>query len=120
MEAQALETLADRLKHAREQARKTQTQLAEEIGVSRSAISQIEKGHTREIHMSTLAGLEKALGVRGDWLTTGVGAMRAQRAEFSGNRALLVAEINERLAGLPTELQEGALRTLKAYLSMVD
>lgn len=38
-------------------------QLAEKSGVSRATIIRLEQGHTRQVHLDTLEGLARALGV---------------------------------------------------------
>lgn len=64
--------LKDRLKIARKNARKSQLEVAEAIGITQSAYSQLETGRVdSSSHLSTIA---KFLGVDSYWLQTGDGA----------------------------------------------
>jgi len=66
-----VETLGERLKFAREQAKLTQTQLAARSGVAQSDISKLERG---DMAKSTgLPALARALRCDIDWLDTGEG-----------------------------------------------
>ena len=70
-------TLGERIRFARERANMTQQQLEASSGVSQQAISMLENGVTkRTVNGEKLAG---ALGVRSEWLVTGVGKMYAER-----------------------------------------
>lgn len=66
---QFMETLAKRLKHARELRGWTQTQLAQESGVKQSDISKIERGDT--LKPTGLLALARALQVVPEWLDAG-------------------------------------------------
>lgn len=73
--------LAMRVKARRLELGLTQTVLAERLGVSHSAISQIESGKTRRTHQ--LLPLSHALSVQPHWLATGEGTMLAAQSIVS-------------------------------------
>lgn len=60
-EATVTAEIAQRLRTARTQRRLTQQALAEQLGMSREAISRYESGE-RDIHIATLIDLSRALG----------------------------------------------------------
>ena len=76
-----MKTLAERFTWARTQAGLTKAELARILGVSGSAITQIEDGITRTLKASTIVGVEKATGVSGEWIVTGKGKPRMKVAE---------------------------------------
>ena len=61
-------TMGQRIKIARIKNRITQTRLAERIGISTTALSQIESDETTNPHLSTVIALADALGVSIDYL----------------------------------------------------
>lgn len=71
-------TLAERLKLARKEKGLTQKALGELIGVSQAAIQKIEVAKAKET--TKLLDLSKALGVRPEWLSSGLGDMRESTA----------------------------------------
>jgi transcriptional regulator with XRE-family HTH domain len=77
-------TIGQRIKIARIRHRITQVRLAEQIGISTTALSQIENGETTDPRMSTLIALADALQVSMDYL--------AGRKEEEGNKLSPVAE----------------------------
>lgn len=67
--------LKDRLKVARKNARKSQLEVADAIGITQSAYSQLETGRVdSSSHLPTIA---KFLGIDPYWLQTGEGPMNA-------------------------------------------
>lgn len=72
-------TIAERLKYARELAKLTQAQLADNAGVSQGTIANIESGIRKSPR--ELLEIAKALNIRPEWLKTGLGPMEpaAQR-----------------------------------------
>lgn len=67
IEAEALTKFAERLQLAMQHAKKTQSELAEELGVSRQRVHKLVTG-VGDPHLSTLITLSKALGVSVGWL----------------------------------------------------
>lgn len=66
-------TVGDRLKASREQAGLSQTELATEIGATRSAIAQVESGISTSLNAENLAKAAQRLGKSAVWLATGQG-----------------------------------------------
>lgn len=58
-------------------AKKSPTQMAAEIGLTDSAISQLLSGKTKNLKASTAIKIELATGVRSSWLVTGEGPKMA-------------------------------------------
>ena len=69
-----MKSLAERFAWARTQAGLKKSQIAKEMGVGASSITQIEDGTTRTLKASTLVGLQRATGISGEWVVTGVGS----------------------------------------------
>ncbi len=55
--------VSDTLKHARAAAGKTQSQIAEELNVSRSWVSQFERGQSKGVTLARVLDVAEALGV---------------------------------------------------------
>lgn len=70
-------TLAERLREARKAADMTQKALGEAVGISQAAIQKIETG--RAAQTTKLLDIANALRVRPEWLSSGTGAMSADR-----------------------------------------
>lgn len=66
-----METLGERLRHARLRRSLSQTELAERSGVSPITIARIESGVRKEPHPRTIRKLAAALGVDPAWLLFG-------------------------------------------------
>lgn len=67
------QTLATRLKRAREAKGLKQSELAKLVGITPSAISQWESGLIGRIDGANLLSAARALGVTADWLLGGIG-----------------------------------------------
>jgi transcriptional regulator with XRE-family HTH domain len=80
-------TIGDRIRNARNKLAMTQKQLADEVGVSRTAVTQWENGIIRSLRPHNLVAAADALGVSIRWLATG----RIPLGE-SVNQALIAAE----------------------------
>lgn len=78
-----MNTLASRLKKARNYARLTQAQLSERSGVKQQMISKLELGQSFET--SKLVELAIACGVRPEWLATEQGEMEAPAIASDSN-----------------------------------
>jgi transcriptional regulator with XRE-family HTH domain len=68
-----MNSVGERLKRAREEAKLTQQELAERIGATRSAIAQVESGTSTSLNAENLAKAAQALGKSAVWLATGEG-----------------------------------------------
>jgi phage repressor protein C with HTH and peptisase S24 domain len=66
-----METTGERLRSERIAAKLTQQQLADEAGVSKQAISQIETGGTKNPEAATISPVCRRLGITTHWLLTG-------------------------------------------------
>ena len=76
MHKKVIEMLKDRLKEARKKAGKSQKDVVEAIGITQSALSQLETGLVNS--SSHLPSIANFLGVNAYWLQTGNGEMQAQ------------------------------------------
>jgi len=65
------ESIADRVRRLRDAAGMTQAELADESGISRPSMNEIETGITAKPRRSTLVKIAGALGVSTDYLQTG-------------------------------------------------
>lgn len=63
-----MENVQIRLKQARLNARLTQQEMADRLGVSQQAYQKIEVGRTSDMRISTLFKLCQILNVSSDWL----------------------------------------------------
>lgn len=80
-----MDTLAKRLKHAREKANLSQAALAKRIGSGQSTIGSIENG--RNQGSGKLLQIARALNVLPEWLETGRGPVQPQKeAGYDSNR----------------------------------
>lgn len=67
-----MDSIGNRLRHARERRLWTQDELAQKSGVRVVTISRIENGHfTKRPHQRTLRSLAEALGIDATWLAFG-------------------------------------------------
>lgn len=81
-----MNNLQERFAEAREQTGLTQAELAERVGVSQTAVLNIENGKTKK--SGYLADLARELGVTYDWLAEGIGPRRLVDAPGSGDANL--------------------------------
>jgi len=124
-----MELLAERIKQARQSKNLSQKQLASNIGVSGSAISQYESNsyfHS-EPSIKKLIAISKALDVSIEWLATGRGAKNIQY--FLKNDCppppdcLLTHEKKHLLSlfdKLPDDWKENQLLALKAITNLLE
>lgn len=99
----AMKTLAERFRYAREQAGYSKAELARALKVSRSAIGQIELGVTKNLKASTIVALELATGISGEWIETGKGSPRHRPGPLPDGAEDQVAKIYRELIKLPKE-----------------
>ncbi len=76
-------TMSDRIRGARTSAGLSQTQLANETGVKRSAVSQWERREGTHPSVEHLARIAVVTQVRFEWLATGRGCGKADGGELS-------------------------------------
>lgn len=81
MHKKVIQMLKDRLKKARKMAGKSQKDVVEAIGITQSALSQLETGLVNS--SSHLPSIANFLGVNAYWLQTGNGEMQDQAAPES-------------------------------------
>ncbi|WP_298134171.1 helix-turn-helix domain-containing protein [Acidiferrobacter sp.] len=85
-----METLAKRLRYARERMGLTQSELARRVKLRPQAIQFIESGHVRRPR--SIVEIARVLGVNAEWLLLGEGAVdiaiRETRARYEGDVAL--------------------------------
>ncbi|WP_297445043.1 helix-turn-helix transcriptional regulator [Acidiferrobacter sp.] len=85
-----MDTLAKRLRYARERMGLTQSELARRVKVRPQAIQFIEAGHVRRPR--SVVEIARVLGVNAEWLLLGEGevdvAIREPRAGYEGNVTL--------------------------------
>lgn len=68
-----METIGQRLRHAREMADKSQEDLASALGLTREAISQIERGQVKDPSVGRITALAALCDVDPSWLAFGTG-----------------------------------------------
>lgn len=106
-----MDTLGERLKHARKSKGFTQDSLADVIGVSRGVIFNLEKDKT-EPQAIVINAICQTLNVNKDWLISGAGEME-NTAKISQS-AKVLAELYEVAKGLSEDEQLYLLDTIKA------
>ena len=85
-----IDSLATRVKELRESKNWNQAQLAEKAGVTRSQVTRLESGETRNINLSFLIALAKAFNVSTDYLLC---LTRHARAQYASVEKLGLSEI---------------------------
>lgn len=81
----------DRVKQAREAKGWSQSDLAEQAGVSRQAIFSVETGETKTMRPENLFRAADALGVKARWLATGEGPKSPELARTINSETLKMA-----------------------------
>lgn len=99
-----IETVADRIRQARQLTTLNQEQFGKAIGVSKSAVSQWELGKT-ELSPNSLFAIERRFGIRAEWIATGHGERMREKSAADDQEFL--AAYHE----LPTE-EKTAVRVL--------
>ncbi|WP_313581190.1 helix-turn-helix domain-containing protein [Lacrimispora sp.] len=106
-----MDTLGERLKHARKNKGFTQDSLAETIGVSRGVIFNLEKNKT-EPQTIVINAICQTLNINKDWLMNGSGEM--ENTARINQRAKILTELYEVIKGLSEDEQLYLLDTIKA------
>ncbi|MEN8291853.1 XRE family transcriptional regulator [Acinetobacter radioresistens] len=105
--------LGERLKQARKNAKLSQVQLAEAVGIKQSTISQLEKGLMQS--STHLPALAKALGVNSYWLQTGMEKPEAKEpVEPSTSLTPNLAPVKARMAPVLSWVQAGNFTNVQA------
>lgn len=73
-----MNTVAERIKYARKQAKLTQQALAEACGIKRASVTQWESGSTKSLKPENLFAVAKATNIDAKWLATGKGTTQPQ------------------------------------------
>jgi len=60
--------LGDKIKSRREQLGLTQRELAKQVGMNQSRISEVESGERKQMSLKNLRAMARALGVSADYL----------------------------------------------------
>jgi transcriptional regulator with XRE-family HTH domain len=82
-----METLGDRIKMLRIAKGLSQSELAQQVGVTKSAVCQWELSQTANVKLATFLRLCEALGVRPEYLIFGPGKAGEKRTALSGGSA---------------------------------
>ncbi|MFA5016701.1 MAG: helix-turn-helix transcriptional regulator [Methylobacter sp.] len=94
-----LDTFPQRLSHAinviKARTRKTKQQIAEEIGISPAALTQLTKGKSKQASESTLNSLKQEYSLSPDWLTEGRGDIFIATDGFENLRPEIIAETDK-------------------------
>lgn len=94
-------TLSDRIKEALRHAGKSQSQLAVEIGISTSAVSQLVTGQVKSLKAATATKMAQATGVSAEWLVSGSGS------KFVNTANTAIANVGSRRIPLISYVQAG-------------
>jgi transcriptional regulator with XRE-family HTH domain len=108
------EAIGARIRELRKRQGMTQTELAAELGINQSAVSDYEKAVVR-MHAAMLAGVAKALKASADEL---LGLERTKRNAHPVDRRFL--RRIERLDRLSRRDQQALLGTIDAFLTKVS
>lgn len=88
-------TLASRLKEAICARKISQKDLAEKVGISPSAITQILNGSTKELKAESALRLSRALNIDPWWLVMGEGSFTGQKCDSYKEAENLLKEMPE-------------------------
>lgn len=94
-----MNTLAERLKHAREMANLSQQEVAKRAGISQPTYFKIESGST--LKPRNILEIAHALKVSADWLATGQGSMTAD-ALPQADKSNILDDLRAQIAALQT------------------
>lgn len=127
--------IGDRLKKARQELKLTQEALAEMAGVSKQAISQIERGTTKDPAAATLEPICRKAGISLHWLMNGSGDMLnlnplfSRRATENFSQSDVTSEsqplildaviLHEAVSLLLFDLDHGGYRTARSASSLL-
>lgn len=119
-----MESVGDRLKCCREAAKLTQQALADAIGVTRSAIAQVEGGISNSLNAENITKAATRLGKNPLWLATGEGPEDASSAVSDALDALPPENRQQAFDFILYQLDRAETNVLNdrpgRYLSMID
>ncbi|EXB47364.1 helix-turn-helix family protein [Acinetobacter baumannii 146457] len=102
--------LKDRLKEARKRAKKSQKDVVAAVGITQSALSQLETGLVNS--SSHLPSIAKYLGVDAYWLQTGQG--KADPDPFQPEHAINISPVQAKMAPVLSWVQAGIFTNVQA------
>ncbi|EYT23591.1 LexA family protein [Acinetobacter sp. 1000160] len=102
--------LKDRLKEARKRAKKSQKDVVAAVGITQSALSQLETGLVNS--SSHLPSIAKYLGVDAYWLQTGQG--QADPDPFQPEHAINISPVQAKMAPVLSWVQAGIFTNVQA------
>lgn len=114
-----MSTLEERFKFARQQAGLSQAELSRAIGISKSAVSQIESGKTRNLKSATLVALERVSGISSQWIVTGRGEPKAG-PRLSVEDSEQIERIYRDIKKLPASYREKIEQDIEFFLSQMQ
>lgn len=98
----------------------TQAELARAIGVSRSAINQLETGTSKSLKASTIVALEKVSGYNGHWIESGRGKEKKQLTPYEKGAEEQIEKIYRELMKLPREHRDKIEAEIDFLVSLND
>ncbi|MGN5762763.1 XRE family transcriptional regulator [Acinetobacter calcoaceticus] len=102
--------LKDRLKEARKRAKKSQKDVVAAVGITQSALSQLETGLVNS--SSHLPSIAKFLGVDAYWLQTGEGQAEVDPTELE--HAINISPVQAKMAPVLSWVQAGIFTNVQA------
>ena len=109
-------SFGDQLRRLREAARQTQEELAERAGLSRDAVSALERGHRRHPQLHTVRALAIALGLSDEQAES----LRASIPKRSGPRSSPVADLPPAALPVPATRLVGRQREMVEIRRLFD
>ena len=110
----AMKTIGERLKFIRTNAKMTQKEMAEKIGLKQNSISVLEKNQ-RTIQQPTVELLKINFGINEKWLLKGIGEPYVDPLEDEEGDEH-VKELTRKILTLPEDQQEKILKLIDLYL----
>ncbi len=101
-----METLAERITHIRESLGLSGAAFGRKIGISRSAVNQIELGGTQALKASTIVAIERISGFNGEWIESGRGPQRKRTGTLPKGTEDQITRIYAELINLPQEYRD--------------
>jgi transcriptional regulator with XRE-family HTH domain len=112
-------TLKERFLFAREKAGLSKAALARALDISKSAVSQIELGTTKNLKADTLVALERVTGVSAQWIVTGRGDPKPG-PRLSAVDSDQVERIYRNIKKLPPAFRAKIEKDIDFFLSQIE